>query len=281
MKRTIAISISVVALALILLLPGRAAFREFFADNLRLPGAGEIMATDRISESGIEVNYARTKFSQGVDGVAVDVSAAAPLSVVQQDPTSATRQAIFDSMSRVPIVINIEHSRVHGGNAYKVSMSQKVSDQNDKLAFGFITPDSDVRIHMFARGSASALATFYIREDPTVTNNQGTAQAAINRERNSANTSMVIDTATSPNLVGSVTLFLEADQGVYTENGKILFQETIGAGGAGPMSAGGPVRAEGEFILEQNTQYLIIMEADDANDNWQTIVLSWYEHISG
>lgn len=58
------------------------------ADNLTAPASGSVLATDEIAG----VHYPRTKLSIGADGVAVDVSAAAPLpvGVVGTVPVSGT-----------------------------------------------------------------------------------------------------------------------------------------------------------------------------------------------
>ena len=168
------------------------------------------------------------------------------------------------------------HFEIHEGRSFTASNYQMVSDTNDKTAIGLLTPAGDRKIHMFARGVASAIGQFLIREGPTVTDNQGATQAVYNRYRDSATTSIVLDKSQNPDTAGAATYFAEADQAQYSEDGTLLFCELLAAG-TGPKVAGGNTRAEGEFILKVSTYYLFYIKSLSNDDNYHSLVLDWYE----
>ncbi|MXP42979.1 hypothetical protein [Allopontixanthobacter sediminis] len=65
------------------------------ADNITAPATGSVLATDEIGG----VHYPRTKLSVGADGVAVDVSAAAPLPVALSAADNSAIDAIATALA--------------------------------------------------------------------------------------------------------------------------------------------------------------------------------------
>jgi hypothetical protein len=57
-----------------------------------------------------------------------------------------------------------------------------------------------------------------------------------------------------------------------------IYHEHLGASGNPVSALGGQTRGQTEFLLKQNTQYAIILQALDNNDNSHNIILNWYEH---
>ena len=168
-----------------------------------------------------------------------------------------------------------EHS-VHDGEAYLCSAGQTVSDTNDRTAIAIKTPLSRKHLHLVASAQSGAGSWFYIREGPTITDGQGATLAVYNRNRNSVNTSGVIDTSATPDLVGSATYFAEADQADYTENGSLIYQELLSSG---DKSRGGAATWGREgFICKPDTVYLFYLKATSDLDCVQNINLGWFEH---
>jgi len=182
---------------------------------------------------------------------------------------------LIDPATLAVIEIDYEHSRVHAKVAYKCAAGQMVSDINDRTAIAIKTPNSPVEIHMVASAQVGTTSWFYIRESPTITDGQGATLPVYNRYRYSVNTSTVIDTSATPDLVGSATYFAEADQADYTEDGTLIHQELIGGGFQ--SRDGGNTRGRAEFVCKPNTAYLFYAKATTDNDTIQNINLDWYE----
>ena len=179
-----------------------------------------------------------------------------------------------DETSGALTVISNANRRIHDWDSYRAQVQQLVSDTNDRTAIGFITPGGDVLVHMFAQGNASDAAEFFIREGPTVANNQGAMQPVINRRRDSLNTTGVRDTSQNPTAAGAATYFAEADQAHVTEDGTVIYQDLVSGE---KKKGGGDSRDESEFILKPNTQYVFYMRSLNNNDNYHGLVLDWYE----
>ena len=173
-------------------------------------------------------------------------------------------------------VLSPEEHYVYEGNAYLCSAGQTVSDTNDRTAIAILTPSSRKHIHIVASAQCGAGSWFYIREGATITDGQGATLAVYNRNRNSPNTSSVIDTSATPDLVGSATYFAEADQADYTENGSLIYQELLSSG---DKSRGGAATWGREgFVCAPNTVYLFYLKATSDLDCIQNVNLGWFEH---
>jgi len=185
------------------------------------------------------------------------------------------RDVALDLSTRALETIDYAHHEIHNGGSYTVSVGQTVSDANDKTAVGFTTP-ATAEIHMVITAAAGAGSWLYVREGPTIANNQGAATVVYNRNRNSTKTCGLIDTATNPNAVGKVTYFAEADQGDYTENGALIYQELLSSGNK--SKDGGASRGTSEIILAAGTAYLIYLKEIGSDACTHNIVLDFYEH---
>ena len=185
----------------------------------------------------------------------------------------------LDSATKAAEVIDYAHHEIHSGSSFVASTGQMVSDTNDRTAIALVTPNTTRWLHMVAIATASEAAWFYIREAPTITNNQGATLAAYNRDRNSTTATTAINTAVNPSAAGNVTYFAEADQADYTENGTLIHQELLASGSRNSTSGGGS-RGLAEVILKQNTAYLFYLKSLNANDNYHNIILDWYEHTN-
>lgn len=193
--------------------------------------------------------------------------------------TNSIDTAQVDGMTTAQVGITYDHHEVHSGSSFTCQVGQLVSDTNDRTALSVLTPAGTKLGHMVASGTASTAAWFYIREGPTITDNEGATQAICNRNRSSETASIMIDTSQNPDLVGSATYFAEADQADYTENGTLIYAELL-ASGVRQSSGGGGSRGTSEFILKASTKYLFYVKSLTADDNYHNVILDWYEHTS-
>lgn len=174
----------------------------------------------------------------------------------------------LDGVSQAITTIDSLHHEIHEGDAYSINFYDVSKGDGTTINAYFKTPNTSKRIHCFFQWSASGAAFGRILEAPTVTSNTGTnAKDIYNKNRNSSNTSEVVDNATSP-AAGKF-----ATDVTITGNGTILSVEYSGAA----KSVGGESRNESEFVLKPNTAYVFQVESDAAG---LTLALrvGWYEH---
>jgi hypothetical protein len=182
-----------------------------------------------------------------------------------------------DSYSSSFVTIDFEHHEVHEGNAYVGFFSNTVTNIDEQSVIAFRTPATGPLINLLVSASATAIATLTLNENTSIDEDEGTQVAGVNRNRGSSNTSL-IRSIQSTETVGSYTTFNEAQAASanITET-TVLYSEQFGSSGA-PQSRSGVSRAFGEFLLAQNQEYAIILNADDNNDNLHRLIVTWYEH---
>ena len=181
-----------------------------------------------------------------------------------------------DGIANAWKTIEYEHHEIHGGSAYSCHYTQAVSDTNDKSIIAFKTDNSTKEIHLIMEVACTDVATAYIYEGPTVTDDTGAILTIFNRDRDSVNTSSVWDTSQNPDVQGQATYFTEVTMG-NVSGGTEIFSYPVGAG-EGPKSVGGATRSTSEWILKVNTQYAFVLNSDTNNDNTMWMALEWYEH---
>jgi len=159
--------------------------------------------------------------------------------------------------SAVP-TIEFEHHMVHDGYSYSVSDHDSSVDIASPKYWHIITPNTAKRCHVKIAVISDHAALVEFFENPTTTAN-GTALAAYNNDRNSIN---------------ATTMSFYYDPTV-TADGTRLVVEYIGT--YNPKTRiGGSSRAETEFILKQNEQYLVKVTPE--NDNTKvTVQIEFYE----
>jgi len=183
---------------------------------------------------------------------------------------------LLDASTWVTTTIDYAHHEIHGGSYYHCQYHQMVSDINDRSIITFRTPDTAKHIHMFARGSGTALSNWYIWRAPTITNNTGATLPVFNRNHNSPNTSGIWDTSQNPDVQGQATFFTEITMGAVTL-GTAVENQLIGYG-SGPRATGGETRSDEEIILLPDTLYAFEIKSLTNDDNYHDIQLNWYEH---
>ena len=187
--------------------------------------------------------------------------------------------AIIDSKSNAFVDIDAEHHFVHDGKSYTVNYHNDVTNQNEQTVIGFNVPSGTNRVHMIIEASVTSVATISLYENPSIDNGEGTEINPFNRDRNSVNTSILQSVEASPT-ANEVTTYDETQAaGANITTTTEILHEHIGQTGNPQTKSGGMVRGRVEIILENNQQYAIVINADDANDNHHSITLNWYESV--
>jgi len=205
-----------------------------------------------------------------------DGSVAQPVVLMCQSSLTDTDYMQLDPLSAALLVIQYEHSELHGGRSFACHYSQEVSDTGFKSIIAFKSGNDTRQHHLVFSASASAPAIGYILEAPTITDNTGDTLSVFNRNRTSANLSDIIDTSQNPDVKGQAMYFTAAAASNVT-GGTILDTVPL-ISGQGPFAVGGTNRGQQEWILAEDTLYAFVIESSDATDNIHRIQVDWYEH---
>ena len=173
-----------------------------------------------------------------------------------------------DTMTGALSTIDIAHHEIHEGETYQIS-HQGVKNDGQTISAYLQTPNINTWAHILLNWSSGGAAFGRIYEAPTITANTGTSAVAYNRNRNSANTSMVLNNATVP-VAGACST-----DATKTGDGTIIYTEYAGAG----KQEGAMAREDHEFILKQNTKYLFEVESDAAGIQL-SLNITWYEEAN-
>lgn len=177
---------------------------------------------------------------------------------------SGDAQPTIDSTSSSTIVINHDHHEIHEGDAYYTIYSA-LKDSTATIEVRIATPNTTAWAHMVIEIDAAIAATAELWEATTKTDVVGNRLTPVNRNRNSSNTSALTICHTP---AGS-------------ESAGATLTQYIGASAVGGRVAeGGGASSRHEFILKQNTAYLL-RATSRADGNALSIILDWYEHTSG
>ncbi len=181
------------------------------------------------------------------------------------DPSDVTRRGEFDSKSKVPVFIDIEHSRIHGGNAYKVD--KKITGTVLDLAFK--VPSGIKRMHLIFQWAVESKAHIEVYEGRTWDPSTGSQLTIFNRDRNSANTSQVQEDTT-----GSFAANMAVVQDPTNQSGGTVIHDEYSWSDKKQTIRS---RDIAEFILKNDEVYIVKLTSDDGSKGLH-LTLHWYEN---
>ncbi len=154
--------------------------------------------------------------------------------------------------------VSYEHHEVHSGTHYTYRSCHALA-KNATLDHLIITPNTTSWAHMTVSVDTTAGEVVVGLYEDTTTSADGALENTVNRNRNVAdnNTTEVYE---APTVTGVGTLLAEA------------------CFGAGKKGFGGSARDHEEFILKQNTKYLLRVAEQNVLACDLNIVFDWYEH---
>ena len=181
-------------------------------------------------------------------------------------PARGTKGVLrMDDNTKALTTIDHAHHEVHEGSHFTFSAFSTIGDA-DTMMYLIVTPNTTKWAHMIVDVTGALDTKTELFE--TCTHVAGAFQSDYNNDRNSSDTSMVN--------IRAVT------QDGVTADGTKIFGSHFGidAGvGAGRVTGGGSDRSEAEWILKQNTSYLVAVISATAA-NIVSLKLSWYEHTN-
>lgn len=178
---------------------------------------------------------------------------------VNGDQVRVLNPSAVDSLTGADMAIAYDHHEIHAGHAYHVSDVQAVATSTKYWVV--TTPDTLDWAHMIfcVSGTGEILVTITEGGDRTPT----TGLSEINRDRNSSNTAGVAvhRDYTAGTTDGAVTIW-QSRTGTTSQGGNLSI---------GPADGGRP-----EYVLKQNTQYIIAVQTFASI--YVSLELDWYEH---
>jgi hypothetical protein len=187
------------------------------------------------------------------------------------DGVDGSRRAKLDNLAKVLLVMPHSHHEIHEGHRYFVSISNSSMGINDTLVVAFKTGSAPKRMHVKFSFNALAAVHLDILEGPTWTQGTGTLVSLVNRRRDSANSSFLLEDQGQPTFTASDKIIKDptiTDSGTILPDGRSF----------GTKHGGGGDFAADEFIFKPDTQYAIKITADIGSNGAQ-LEIDHYEHI--
>jgi len=171
-------------------------------------------------------------------------------------------------------VVDYAHHEIHGGSHYTVTYGVAdigaATTPNDAITLTFTTPDTTKWAHMTVEFLGVGGALCRVREGGS---GGGSATGTItckNTNRNSSNTSGLIDIEGSPT-AGQMSYDAGLDTG-----GTLLYDFYIPGATTNQGKAGLDGGGRHEWVLKQNTRYQISLVSTATVA--ASMILQWYEH---
>ena len=168
-----------------------------------------------------------------------------------------------DSTTGAIETIDYSHHEIHSGSHY-FAVYSALKDNAGTIEVRIATPNTTKWAHMRIVVDSGLAATAQLWMNTTKTHVADNAITPMNRNHNSDNTSGLTICHT-PGGAEAAAAALTQYIGAATVSGK--------------AAAGGNATNEAEFILKQNTAYLI-RGTSRADGNSLSIILDWYEHTN-
>ena len=193
------------------------------------------------------------------------------MTMFHNEPKSAGSRTLVDanglsSLDTTTGAINIidyAHHEIHGGRGFFAIYSALAADEA-VIEVRIQTPNSTRWAHMEIHMEAALAATASLWANTTKTHVSDNALTLLNKNFNSTNVS------------GLTVCHTPAGSQAGTAD---LMQYIGSATTSGKGDSGGSTSSRGEFILQQNTAYLLKLTSRAAA-NALSIILDWYEHTN-
>ena len=177
----------------------------------------------------------------------------------------AWRQDTTDKLSSGVTTITTPHLRAHQGRVFTGRVSSDSLANGSSISIYFKTGlNSDTAPHIIFDMSGSVKFRMEVFEGATATASTGVDVAAVNKNRQSSNTSSVISNSS---VTGSYT-----QNATITGTGTLLLRDSISSG----HKLGGTIDFDRELVMKEDTTYLLRLTSLD-NANFCKLNIDWYE----
>lgn len=188
------------------------------------------------------------------------------LAKIYGDTSLGPRPVGVDTITRGLVTVDYAHHEIHDGDFF---MFHDVITLGDTVVQDYwaVTPNTSLWAHAGHMIESTGPLTLEIFEGADRTSAK-TEQTCFNRNRNSANTNTTKIYKNNATGVSS---------GGTTDGTKIVWWK--GGSGTGTNKNGTVVGTSNEKILKQNTNYILRITSNSAN-NLIALSFDWYEHMS-
>lgn len=163
--------------------------------------------------------------------------------------------------------IDVAHAQIHEGNSYLSWAEDLDLDSTQTLVLAFKT-DATKEMHLTIETDGTVAGNVQLLEGVTWDTNTGAQNPIYNRDRNSINTSTVLED-TDGSFDPTMNLNLNPTS---LAGGTIIDKHRFGVG----KKVGGDVRERDEIILDKGILYAVKVTSEE-NDNVVLLKLKWYE----
>jgi len=192
----------------------------------------------------------------------------------------STTDVLVDSTTNALTVVTDSHEKIHAGESFSIHVDNTTSNTDDhRTLVGFETPAGAKWIHLVMQGSASSAAEAFLVEAATIDDDEGTQVAALDRNRNTANTSAILSLE-NPAVAGSATWMTEAQLADANFSYVTQLAHTQLIAGSGPKAIGGTARESQKWILKAGIKYALFIQNIGASINLHEIQLDFFEHTN-
>jgi len=195
------------------------------------------------------------------------------------NPISIT-DVLVDSTTNAIVPLGYDYHQIHEGAFFTVHIDNTTASTDDHRTFvGFEAPAGTTWFHATVHGACSSAAEIFFVENVTIDDDEGTQVVALDRNRNTANTSTILSLEGTPT-AGSVTWMTETQLNTANFSYVTLLDHNYLVAGSGPKALGGHSRTEGEFVLKSGLKYGVFIQNVGASANLHEISIGWKEYAN-
>lgn len=168
-------------------------------------------------------------------------------------------KSVSDPVTESIEVVNYEHHEIHMGSFYRAGFQKDIPNGGTAIV-AITTPDTTKWLHFRPAVDIELEAAIMLYENPTSVTG-GTSVTPRNANRNYTDSSVAT---------------VVTDPTIDTTGAVVIGNQVLGSG----KSSGGNASAEFEWVLKQNTTYVLVVTNQATGANETNIRLAWYEHTN-
>lgn len=186
--------------------------------------------------------------------------------------------AAIDATNEAVKTVDYTHAEIHEGNSFSAHLDNTTANQDVHRTFiGFECPNTAKWFHLVMSVATSNAAEAFFVEDVTIDLDEGIEIDVYDRNRNTANTSMVIP-LTAAGTPGKISCYDETALAGATFSYATELDHVQLVAGSGPKAIGGDERGDQEWVLKQGIRYGLFIRNIGASVNLHELHFDFYEH---
>ncbi len=189
--------------------------------------------------------------------------------------TSAGVEILVDGITDSITTVTFEEHALHVGSSFASDFVDETLGDGDTIILAWKTPSAPMFTHMVVGFTTLVGGDLTLWEGVTWTTGTGVLNPILNRRRDSATTSGLLEDLTATPVFTATGNVLSNVVGLNT--GAATQLHHLHAWGIRNRLAAGGARDTEEWILDPDTLYALVFTADGAA-NKAEVIANWYEH---